>query len=100
MFSSFFQVNKTAADDNKFRLATEPTWLNDCVIFIESNDAKMGDTNNQEATMNIGDVYTFNAPVNIEDIFFKNATAGSNTKVIINGTNMTQAQVTKYLEGR
>lgn len=84
-YSSFIQLVKTATDDSKFTLATEPMILHDVIVGCFSNDCKFGDSNNQEFEMNVGDVFTFTRPADIEDIFFINKTAGSNTKIVIVG---------------
>ncbi len=79
---------KTATDDNKFTLATEPMVLSDVMVLCSSNDCQFGDSLNQEFDMDVGDVFTFDNPVDIEDIFFINKTAGSNTKIIITGVRV------------
>jgi len=95
---SFFNKTETAASDAAFSLSFADIWLREANIQILSNDALLGDRNGQDFEMSTGAVATF-PYLNLADTFVKNATAGSNTKVVVNGVVMTPAQVKRMFEG-
>jgi hypothetical protein len=94
---SFEEWTATATDDNLFQVAGgTDTWLEFADIWIKDNPAYFGTNATNTADVLSGDVYTIPYPVNLADLFFKNYTAGSNTRVIITGTPLTQKRADLY----
>jgi len=84
-------MRHTATDDNKFRLSQNDLWFRDANIHVETNAAKYGDTLQQEIQISTTDILTFQ-DFNLSDLFFKNAAAGSNTTITLNGVLMTDGR--------
>lgn len=89
----FVRISKTATDDNPFKIETKEKWLYFADVFILSNSAYLGDIGEQDIPILTNDVYTWLTPINLYELFFKNYTAGSNTKVIVTGIQMTDKDV-------
>jgi len=82
---SFIRASHTAAADTKFRLAQSDMWFREVNIECFTNNAYYGDLNDQDLTINSGDVLVFQK-INLKEIYFKNRSAGSNTKITAAGT--------------
>jgi len=59
--------------------------LEDCNIHIMDNDIKYGNGDLQEAVASVNSVLSFRK-LNLKHFFIKNATAGSNAKIVVVGT--------------
>jgi hypothetical protein len=77
--------SKTATDDLAFKLVTMDTWLKEVDIFVYTNDAYIGNFENQTLWVAANDVYTIKGIVNLNDIFIKNYGAGNNTVISLAG---------------
>lgn len=86
----------TAASDAQFNLTTIDIWMLEVDIFVYTNDADIGNIDNQELTVFANDVYTIKGPVNIREIFFKNNAAGSNTVIALGGVSLSDYQKKQY----
>jgi len=95
---SYFNKSMTATSDAPFSLSFADIWLREANMQVLSNDALMGDRNGQDFEMATGAVATF-PYINLADVFIKNAGAGANTKIVVNGVVMTPAQVKRMFEG-
>ncbi len=82
----------TATADTQFNLTTIDIWMIECDIFVYTNDAKIGNIDNQELVVYANDVYTIKGPVNIREIFFKNNVAGNNTVIALGGVSLSDYQ--------
>jgi len=95
---SYFNKSITATTDAPFSLSYADVWLREVNIQILSNDALMGDRSGQDFAMATGAVASF-PYINLADVFIKNAGAGANTTVVVNGVVMTPAMVKRMFEG-
>jgi len=93
---TLIQLTYTATDDNTFKIALTPMWLEYADVFVTLQDALMGSRQDQLAPIFANDIYTFPYPVNLSDLFFKNKNAGSNTVVTIIGTSLTRKKATEH----
>jgi len=59
--------------------------LEDCNIHVMDNDIKYGNGDLQEAVASVNSVLSFRK-LNLKYFFVKNATAGSNAKIVVVGT--------------
>ncbi|MBE3113070.1 MAG: hypothetical protein IMZ49_00425 [Actinobacteria bacterium] len=84
------RLTKTAADDLPFKIVTGSKWFEFLDIFVYTNNAYVGDLNGQDVLVAANAVYTITAPVDALDLVFKNAAAGSNTVVVIAGTELSE----------
>lgn len=89
MSQTILAGNITAAADTAFALTDYDIWFVEIDIFIQANDAKIGDQYSQDQTFHVGDFYRMR-DVNLRDLRFKNATGGSNTKISFIGTLMSE----------
>jgi hypothetical protein len=93
-----YQVfTQTATDDNAFNLVSIDIWVLEVDIQIKTNNAYIGDSNNQTFEVLANDVYTIKGPINIREIYVKNKTAGQNTNVTIAGVSLSEYQ--KKMQG-
>jgi hypothetical protein len=84
------RLTKTATSDLSFKITTSDKWFEFLDIFVYTNNAYVGDINGQDVLVAANAVYTITAPVNALDLVFKNAVAGSNTVIVIAGTEMSE----------
>jgi hypothetical protein len=78
----------TASADTQFNLTSIDVWMKEVDIFIYTNDADVGNIDNQSLYVAANDVYTIKGIVNIREIYFKNHTAGNNTSVAVAGVTL------------
>lgn len=83
---TYLSFSHTATDDNIFNLTTLDLWFREVDIFVYTNAATVGNLTGQEISMAANSVYTVRGPVAIKDFIFKNTNAGSNTKIVVAGT--------------
>jgi hypothetical protein len=94
---SFEEWTATATDDNLFQVAPGPDiWLEFADIWVYDASCYFGTNSCTVADVIAGDVYTIPLPVNLADLYFKNYTAGSNTRIVITGTPLTQKRADFY----
>jgi len=86
-------ITKTATADTPFQLTYKDIWFKELDIFVYTNDADVGGIGDQDIWVNTNDIYTVKGPVNAKDLYFKNHTAGSNTKIVIAGTQLSNSQL-------
>lgn len=84
------RLTKTATDDLTFQIVTISKWFEYLDIFAYTNNAYVGDLNGQDVLVAANAVYTIPYPVDAKDLFFKNVAAGSNTTVVIAGTEISE----------
>lgn len=89
--SSVLAVEHTATDDLKFHLCDGDMWVRSANIHIETQNAKYGTAEKQDATLTTNDVPFFD-DFNLKDMFFKNAGAGANTTIRIVGVLMSEGR--------
>ena len=77
---TFISISTTATADTMFSLIGADLWMREVNLHVETNNAKYGDRNAQDAEITAGDIAPFQ-DVNLADVFFKNATAGNNTVI-------------------
>lgn len=90
--SSVISLAYTATADTKFHLIDVDLWASEINIHVQTNDAKYGDFDKQDAIITTNDVPFFRN-VNVADFFFKNKTAASNTTIVIVGVKMPPGQM-------
>ena len=71
--------------DNPKSIENIDLTLEDCNIHVMDNDIKYGNGDLQEATASQNSVLSFRK-LNLKYFFVKNATAGSNAKIVVVGT--------------
>lgn len=92
---SFINKSITATSDAAFSLSKADLWLREANILILNNAALTGDRNGQDFNMGVASVATFPF-LNLADFFVKNASAGSNTTIIVNGVLMSPKMMQDY----
>jgi hypothetical protein len=94
---SIEELTATATNDLLFQLTGgADLWLEFADIWVKDNPAYFGTSATNTADCLAEDVYTIPYPVNVADLFFKNYTAGSNTRIILIGTPLTQKRADFY----
>ena len=78
------QLTATAAADAAFRVTTASTKMRDVLIYVDTNDALVGDVDGQVQPLGIGESIGLSR-VDVSTLYFKNAAAGQNTKIILTG---------------
>ena len=68
-------------------LTSQPLVFSELDIQILTHDGKMGDVNGQEFELSAGDIVSYrdSKGIDLRGFFFKNAGAGNNIKVVVNG---------------
>lgn len=84
------RLTKTATNDLPFKIVTASKWFEFLDVFVYTNNAYVGDLNGQDLLIPANAVYTITAPVDAYDLVFKNAAAGSNTVIVIAGTELSE----------
>lgn len=79
--SSVVSFTMTMTDDTAHRIVEFDLPFYEVNIHIFDNNAKYGNVAVNDAQINTGDVVFFKNG-NLKDFMFKNATAGSNTKIV------------------
>lgn len=92
---SFISLDHTATDDTKFSLTSCNMWFREINIECQTNNAKYGDLNKQDNTINAGDIISYQY-INLRDIFFINAAAGSNTVIVASGSLLLPFELKQY----
>ena len=95
-YSSVVRYNHTASDDNSFRMVSTDLWLREANVHCESNSAKYGDADGQDATVDAGDILVWER-FNLADFFFKNHTAGANTVIRVVSVAMSKKEILEML---
>jgi len=95
-YSNVVSYNKTASDDDPFRIVLTDLWLREANIHCTSNDALYGTATDQQATLSAGDILVFEK-FNLGDLYFKNANAGSNTVLYVVGIALTKKEIKELL---
>jgi len=86
-------LTATAGNDNAFPVTTLNIWVEEVDIFILDQGAYEGNVSDQIIPFNADDIHTVKGPVNLKDFFFKNQNAGANTRIILAGTQLSDAQL-------
>jgi len=94
-YPTYAVISKTATADTPFQLTYKDMWFKELDIFVYDNDADVGGIGNQDITVLTNDVYTVKGYVNAKEIYFANSTAGSNTKIVIAGTELSDKELRK-----
>ena len=89
---TFCRITATAASDSPFKVVLTDMWFKFVDIFVLDNSLYMGDINTQDIPILANDIYYSLEPVNLYDLYFKNYTASSNTRIVIVGPLLTDAQ--------
>ncbi len=90
--SVLYRSSVTATADIPFKLVHDDVWFESFDIFFFDNAAYMGDLRSQDVLLNANDVYYLLHPANISNFFFRNATPGSNTRIVIAGILLSDAR--------
>jgi len=87
MVGQLYANSWTFAADTSRILADLPLIFTELDIQILTNSALMGDVNGQEFELSAGDIVSYRNSMGIDlrQFFFKNAGAGNNIKVVVNG---------------
>lgn len=88
----YMVFSHTATDDNPFNISTLELWMIEADVSIYTAAATMGTTTLQDVALAANSVKTIKGPVRISDFMFKNTNAGQNTKVVIDGTVLSDRQ--------
>jgi len=86
--SGLTQISKTWVDDNADTVTDLPLIFSSVDIQVLTNPAYFGTRNQQEFYLDAGDVVSYRNQtqgVDIQQFFFKNAGAGNNITVVVNG---------------
>jgi hypothetical protein len=86
-------LTKTATADTPFQMVNKDMWFKELDIFIYTNSCDVGGISDQEITVFTNDVYTVKGYVNAKELYFSNTTGGSNTKVVIAGTQASDREL-------
>jgi hypothetical protein len=87
---------KTATSDNPFRLTDDDVFYYDLTVWVQTNDAYIGSSNQLFAPVTTSQIY-YDRNGNLKELWFKNYNAGSNCVIIAMVTVPTPA--TKKLLG-
>lgn len=90
---TYLVFSTTATDDNIFTLTSLELWMEEADISIYTNAAYLGTITEQTVSLGANSVKTIKGPVRISDFVFKNANAGQNTTVVIDGTVLSDQQL-------
>ena len=93
---SIEELTATAVNNLLFQVVTTDLWLEFADIWVKDNPCYFGTNACQVADCLTEDVYTIPYPVNVADLYFKNYTAGSNTRIVLIGTPLTQKRAEYY----
>jgi hypothetical protein len=85
------RLEHTMTDDNIFTFSDKPMWFYEAVVEIQDNDVVYGNFNNQSSRLSVNETMSISKR-DISRIMFKNAIAGSNATIIVQGTLMTDKQ--------
>lgn len=87
MTGQLYHNSWTFTTDDARILADMPLIFSELDIQILDNDALMGDINGQNFELSSGDIVSYrnSKGIDIRQFFFKNAGAGNNIKVVVNG---------------
>ena len=87
MVGQLYHNSWTFTADTARILADLPLIFTELDIQILDNDALMGDLNGQNFELSSGDIVSYrnSRGISLKQFFFKNATAGNNIKVVVNG---------------
>ena len=91
-YSNVVEYSHTATTDLIFNLVDTDLWLSNANIHCVTADAKYGNTTDQPATVNAGDILVFDN-FNLKDLYFKNAGAGVNTTIYVVGITMSKQKM-------
>ena len=94
---SIEELSATATSDALFQLTGGvDLWLEFADIWVKDNPVYFGTNAQNTADCLVEDLYTIPYPVNVADLFFRNYTPGSNTRIILIGTPLTQKRADFY----
>jgi hypothetical protein len=87
MVGQLYHNSWTFTTDDARILADLPLIFTELDIQILLNDALMGDVNGQNFELSSGDIVSYRSSrgIALKQFFFKNAGAGNNIKVVVNG---------------
>jgi len=68
-------------------LTSQPLIFSELDMQVLTNDALLGDVNGQSFELTAGDIVSYrdSKGIDLRDFFWKNAGAGNNTKIVVNG---------------